>query len=359
MSTTTNTKKIIYGIQQIGVGVPDAWQAFEWYATRLGADVKVFDDNNTATHMAKYMGGEPHKKRALMAMNLQGGSGYEIWQYEDRVPEAPKEPVQMGDLGIHTAIIKTTDIDGAAAFLKSKQATFITEVSEEPDGQRAFIIADPYGSWLKVKESSSWFANKGKLFGGVNGASIGVSDIDAALRLYRDVLGYDQVVYDETDSFSDIAAAPGGSERFRRVLLKAPQRKGGFSALLGPSELELFQAIDSPRNKIFADRYWGDIGFIHLCFDIRHMDALVEECAAAGFPFQVLSEESFEMGEAGGRWGYIEDPDGTLIEFVETHRVPLFAPLNLGINMRKRDPLKPLPNWLLRAMAIHRVKFPG
>lgn len=49
--------KLIYGIQQIGVGVDNADKAFEWYATRLGADVPVFEDNNAATYMAPYMGG--------------------------------------------------------------------------------------------------------------------------------------------------------------------------------------------------------------------------------------------------------------------------------------------------------------
>ncbi|MEM1122251.1 MAG: hypothetical protein AAGJ18_17530 [Bacteroidota bacterium] len=49
-------EKFIYGIQQIGVGVDNAPKLFEWYATKLGADVRVFDDNNTATHMAPLYG---------------------------------------------------------------------------------------------------------------------------------------------------------------------------------------------------------------------------------------------------------------------------------------------------------------
>ena len=73
--------KLIYGIQQIGLGVDNVDQAFRWYATRLGFDVPVFDDNSEATHMSPYMGGIPHEKRAVFALNMQGGSGIEIWQY--------------------------------------------------------------------------------------------------------------------------------------------------------------------------------------------------------------------------------------------------------------------------------------
>lgn len=53
------------------------------------------------------------------------------------------------------------------------------------------------------------------------------------------------------------------------------------------------------------------------------MDALKQECEDAGFPFTVDSADSFDMGEAAGRFTYIDDPDGTWIEFVETHKVPI------------------------------------
>ena len=41
-----------------------------------------------------------------------------------------------------------------------------------------------------------------------------------------------------------------------------------------------------------------------------------------GYSLTVDSNESFDMGDAAGRFSYIEDPDGTLIEFVETHKLP-------------------------------------
>ena len=62
------------------------------------------------------------------------------------------------------------------------------------------------------------------------------------------------------------------------------------------------------------------------------------------------------MGDAAGQFAYIEDPDGTLIEFVETHKVPLVKKLGLSINLQKRDPEKPLPRWMLKALSLMRVK---
>lgn len=351
-------KKIIYGIQQIGVGVDNAYETFEWYATRLGADVPVFEDNNTATYMAPYMGGEPHKKRAILAMNMQGGSGYEIWQYLDRTPSNPKFEIKLGDLGINITTIKSKNINKSFARLKKQNVDVLSEINEDPDGKKAFYIKDNNGNILKIKESSSWYANQGKDIGGNFGCIIGVSDIDTSLKLYSNVLGYDEVIYDKTETFSNFKNLPGGKNKFRRILLTHKSGKvGGFSKLFGDSQIELIQNMDSKPNKIFEGRYWGDHGFIHLCFDIRNMKALTEECAEKGFPFTVLSSEDFDMGDANGHWGYLEDPDGTLIEFVETHKVPIIKRLGLSINLKDRDPEKPLPNWLIKAMNLKRAKF--
>ncbi|MGF1564559.1 MAG: VOC family protein [Flavobacteriales bacterium] len=351
------SEKLIYGIQQIGVGVKNAYEAFEWYATRLGADASIFEDNNTATYMAPYMGGQPRKKRAILAMNLQGGGGYEIWQYLEREPSAPKHSLQLGDTGIQICTIKSRDIDGAYKRLKAAGENVLTEVVVGVDKKRCFYMTDPYGNWLRIKEWDSWYTNYNHDLGGVCGAVIGVSDIDAARKLYSNVLGYDEVCADETGEFNELAALPGGNHRFRRVVLRhSAHRVGGFSKLLGDTELELIQVLDRAPHKIFEDRYWGDLGFIHLCFDIRNMSALIDECAAAGFPFSIKSSESFDMGEANGRWGYLEDGDGTLIEFVETRKVPLIKKIGLNIDLRNRDPKKPLPDWMIKAMRFKRVK---
>lgn len=351
-------KKLIYGIQQIGVGVEDADEAFEWYATKLGADISLFDDNNEATYMAQYMGGQPHKKRAILSMNMQGGSGYEIWQYLDRKPSRPKSDLRIGDLGINVALIKSRNIKKSYARLKNLGVNILSNISEEPDFVKSFYIKDPYDNILRIKEFNSWYSDNGTDIGGSFGCLIGVSDIDASLKLYSDILGYVQVIYDKSGVFPDLKHLPNGSGRFRRILLgHKPDRFGGFSKLFGQSQIELIQNLDSLPQKVFSDRYWGDIGFIHLCFDIRNMKALTEECSQKNFPFKVLSSESFDMGEANGHWGYIEDSDGTLIEFVETHKVPLIKFLGLNINLKKRDPDKPLPNWMIKALNFKRVKF--
>ncbi len=355
-------EKIISGIQQIGIGVRDFRKAWKWYKDVFGVDVRIFEDSATAELMLPYTGGKPRKRHAVLAINMMGGGGFEIWQYIGREPKAPEKPVQAGDLGIFAAKIKSPDVTAAHQNLKEKNVD-VHELVKDPGGKPAFFLDDPFGNIFQVVESNSWFSvDRSKETGATFGAIIGVSDIDESLKVYSDILGYDTAAYDEEGVFDDLKSLPGGNHTFRRVLLKQSRPpRGSLSRILGPSEIELVRAADMEPKKIFGDRYWGDLGFIHLCFDVQGMHALREECAEKGFPFTVDSNvipegRSFDMGEAAGYFSYIEDPDGTLIEFVETHKIPIIKKLGWYLDLRKREPGKSLPNYILKALKYSKVK---
>ena len=220
-----------------------------------------------------------------------------------------------------------------------------------------FFIKDPYGNIFQIVESNDWFSQRGDDTGGVYGAILGVSDIEKSKEFYRKILGYDTVVWEDEGMFNDLGSLNGGRSNFKRAILTHSEaRKGSFSPLLGASQIELVQNLDQPGENIYRNRFWGDLGFIHLCYDIVGMKALQEECEAAGHPFTVDSANSFDMGEAAGHFSYIEDPDGTLIEFVETHKIPILKKIGWYLDLRKRNALKPLPRWMIKSMALNRKK---
>jgi len=86
------------------------------------------------------------------------------------------------------------------------------------------------------------------------------------------------------------------------------------------------------------------------------MDALRREVSQKGFPFTVDSAESFDMGEAAGHFAYISDPDGTPIEFVETHKLPIIKAIGWNMNLRGRNPEKSVPPWMIKTLRWKRVK---
>lgn len=349
--------KIISGIQQMGIGVPDVEKIWKWYRKFFGNDIKMFEEAAEAPLMISYTGNKVQSRTATLAINLQGGGGFEIWQYKSRPTEKANFEIQLGDLGIYICKIKCKDVKAAYEFYKKEGVEILGELENDIAGNLHFYCKDPNGNIFEIVKAHDIFKETKSLCGGVAGAVLGVSDIEKALKLYSGILGYDKIIADKTDVFSDLAGLPGGKNKVRRVLLTHSQkRKGPFSELLGITEIELVQVTDRSPKKIFENRFWGDWGYIHLCFDVKDMEALKKECEAAGFPFTVDSGSTFDMGEAAGRFSYIEDPDGTLIEFVETHKIPIAKKLNWYLDLRKRPAEKPLPRWLLKMLKMNRVK---
>jgi hypothetical protein len=139
-------------------------------------------------------------------------------------------------------------------------------------------------------------------------------------------------------------------------LARSTPPAGPFSALLGAAQVELVQPLQRSMPRIYDGRYWGDPGFIHVCFDIRGTDAIHARASASQRPVTVDSAGSFDMGEAAGRFSYVEDPDGTLVELVETHKVPVLKKLGWYIDLRNRPADRPLPKWMVRSLAFNRVR---
>lgn len=350
-------KPIISGIQQVGIGNPYAHEAWKWYRTKLGMDVKIFEEAAEANLMLPYTGGKPHKRHAILAINMNGGGGMEIWQYTSRTPAPPAFEIQYGDLGIYACKIKSRDVVATYNFLQKQNVEILEGISKNPAGVNHFFLKDLYGNIFEIVPSENWYGKTNFTTGGSYGTMMGVSDIEKSLLVYRDILGYDTVLYDVTGEFEDVSVLPGGKIKSRRVLLThSKERKGPFSKLLGKSEIELVQVEGRNPRKIFENRFWGDLGFIHLCFDIQGMAEMEKLCNEKGFPFTVDSAKSFDMGEAAGHFTYIEDPDGALIEFVETHKIPIMKKVGWYLKLKNRNPEQSLPNWMLKALALNRKR---
>lgn len=348
---------IISGIQQVGIGVANAEEAWAWYRKHFDMNIPIFQDKATASLMTRYTNDIAEDRFAILAINGQGGGGFEIWQYTSKVPQSPKTQLSLGDTGVYVIKMKSRNIEKSYSHFENTGISTLGGLQKDPDGRKHFFVNDPYNNTFQIIEGDTWLKKNKSHSGGVFGCVIGVSDMDKALPLYQSVLGYKQVTYDQTSVFSDFSGLPGDNKKYRRVLLKSnPKRCGAFSRLLGDTELELVQIIDEKPNKIFENRYWGDLGFIHVCFDVHGMEQLGALCEEHNFPFTVDSSNSFDMGKAAGHFTYCEDPDGTLIEFVETHKLPIMEKWGWFLDLQKRNPTKPLPDWLFTLLGLAKVK---
>lgn len=345
----------ISGIQQVGIGTIDFRKSWNWYIDNFGVDIRILEDDTVAERMLPYTGNQPHKRHACIAVNLQGGGGFEIWQYSERTPIPPQFEIAIGDLGIFAAKVKCRNVK---AFHEQAVRSLIecSPVQPQPDGSLCFYLRDLYGNIFQIVEQNDVLIRQKSLTGGIAGVMVGVTDMDRSARFYQEVLGYNTVVYDKTGRFSDWEGFPGHEQSYRRMLLADTSKsKGPFSNLMPKGKIELVQALDRTPRKIFENRFWGDPGFIQICYDVTGMRELGEFCKEKGYPFTVDScpdGSSFGMGEASGHFTYIEDPDGTLIEFVETHRIPIAQKWGWYIDLTKRNRANPLPKFLYRMMGL-------
>lgn len=357
--------KYISGIQQLGVGIPDVREAWAWYRKMFGMDIPVVDAPGTAELMLPYTDNKPQERHAIIAVNIQGGGGFEIWQYLSRKPQPADFEISLGDLGIFAGKVKSKNIRAAYQDMEKKGAKLLSGVVSDPHNQLLFYVQDPYGNVFQIVEDKSVFKATKAYTGGTYGAIIGVSDMEKSKAFYANVLAYDKVLYESENVYPDLSGVPGGKKKIKRCLLThSKERQGSFSNMFGSSQIELVQALEHKPKKIYENRLWGDLGFIHLCFDIQNMAAVKADCEKYSIGFTVDSNPevyetnsgTFDMGAAAGHFTYSEDPDGTLIEFVETHKMPIIEKLGWSMNLKKRPAGKPIPNWMLKTLSWNRKK---
>jgi len=351
--------KRINGIQHVGVGVEDHAKSWKWYRKFLGMDIAMFNGEAEAPLMTIYTKGEVINKRAAMILNLSGGCAMEVVSPISFKATHAEKPFELGDLGIFIAQVKARDVEKAYTWFESENADLMGEIQELPYGGKTFFVRDPNGLIFQIIEGKNWYMHPRHVTGGTVGCTIGVSSIEKAMALYSDILGYDKVLFDKTAVFDDWKEnLPGGQKTFRRVLLTQSDKPGGgFAKVTADTYIELVEAKDYISRKIYERRLWGDIGFVHLGMDVRGMKAIGEELDKKGFGFTCDTNNTLDMGGTTRvHCTYIEDPDGTLIEMIEVYKIPIIEKLGIFLNLEKRDPLKPLPDFMLKALRFSRIK---
>ena len=349
--------KRINGLQHIGVAVSNMDDSLRFYRKFFGLDIPFFDSIQPAPLMDYYTNGKTITKRASMIMNLQGGCAIEVIRPTSFEPSLAKHSVAVGDLGIFNTAVKCRDLKTAHETCRENGVKGLTSISRDPVGRETFYITDPDNNIWQYVTSDQWYSNGKHFSGGVVGCTTGVSNMEKAMHLYKDVLGFDEVVFDTSDVFEDWHELPHGKEKYRRVLLtQKAQPGGGFAKVTGKTYIELVQALERKPNYIFEDRIWADTGYAHIGFDVKGMNALGEDLGKAGYPFTCDSRNALSMGQTKVHCTYIHDDDRTLIEMIEVYKVPILEKWGIFLNVEKRDPLKPLPDFMLKALRFSRIK---
>ncbi|MDC0140265.1 VOC family protein [bacterium] len=357
-SNRSNNSYRIQGMQHIGIAVTDMDRSLRLYRQLFGMDIPFFDSVQEAPLMDSHTRGETILKRASMVLNLQGGCAFEVLQPTSFEPKPASWEIGLGDFGIAVVQMKTKDIVRMHKHaLQFDDVTCDDKLTRTPWGAPTFFLNDLDGNVFQILEASDSFAKTGHASGGVLGCTIGVSDMEASLKLYATTLGYSEVLYDETAVQCDWSHRPYGSENYRRVRLTQPNPgSGGFGPLTGRTFIELVQAKDRSGRFIFEDRIWCDTGFAHLGFDVRGMETLGKTLSKEGFGFRCDTADAIGMGETKVHCTYIDDPDECWLEMIEVYKIPIIEKWGLFLDVQKRGADESLPRWMLHALKFSRIR---
>ena len=131
-----------------------------------------------------------------------------------------------------------------------------------------------------------------------------VSDMDQALKFYRDLLGISKVVLDRI----------GGDSYYDRVVgLKGTHLRVVMLELDDGTRIELLQYLSHPRSAP-ARVESCDIGCSHIALEVADVGALCEKLTEAG-----LAMNCPPLVDARGyaKVSYVHDYDGTIVELVQ------------------------------------------
>src|SRR6266849_6322892 len=310
---------IVQAVEAVGMTVADMDRSLEFYTKVLSCE-KVSD--------IEVLGSEYEQLQGVFALRMRvvrlrlGGEFLELSEYL-----APKgRPIPLDSRSNdrwfqHVAII-VSDMDRAYDWLrKNKVQHASTGPQRLPDwnpnagGIKAFYFKDPDGHSLEVlwfppsKGDPKWHQATDKLFLGIDRTAIVVSDTEASLKFYRDLLGLK--IVGESENY-------GTEQEHLNNVFGARLRITSLHAAAGPG-IEFLEYL-TPRDgrPLPADEHVKDL--MHWQTRLMTGDTAAAAQRVQAGTFARVSPGVITLPEAvlGFKKGFLlRDPDGHVMQLTE------------------------------------------
>jgi len=315
----SSVQPLATAVDAVGMTVSDMDRAMDFYSGVLSfvkvSDVEVWGDDYE--HLQGLFG----LRMRIVRMRL-GDEPIELTEY--LTPKGRPIPLdsRSNDRWFQHVAIIVSDIDRAYQLLRQNRVQHASTGPQRlPDwnknaaGIRAFYFKDPDGHTLEVlqfppdKGDPKWHLPTGKLFLGIDHTAIVVSDTEASLRFYRDLLGLH---------------VAGTSENYGT---EQEHLNNVFGARLRITSLRATNAPGVELLEYLAPRDGRPIPADERANDISHWQTWVVTSDVSGAEQQLLREKvsfvsSGIVNSVDGKLGFrkaslVRDPDGHVLELVE------------------------------------------
>jgi catechol 2,3-dioxygenase-like lactoylglutathione lyase family enzyme len=318
-TSSANRKVQIRAVGPIAITVEDVDRSVDFYSHVL--TFEKISDTEVAGDEVEHLFGVFGSRVRIVAMKL-GGESIELLQF--LAPKGRPIPADSRSNDIwfqHIAII-VSDMDRAYAILRQNKVEHASSGPQRlPDwnknagGIKAFYFKDPDEHPVEIlqfpegKGDPKWHQAIDRLFLGIDHTAIVVSDTDASLKFYRDLLGLriageSENYGTEQEHLNNVFGA-----RLRITALRAPSGPG----------IELLEYL-SPRNgrAIPVDEYANDLVHRQTQLETENPDAATDPLRMAKTHFISDGLVSFPSPSLGFTRGFVvRDPDGHAISIVQ------------------------------------------
>jgi catechol 2,3-dioxygenase-like lactoylglutathione lyase family enzyme len=270
---------------------------------QAGSDALVWDLTNT--HGSRF--------RTVFMRAPNTAFGLELSEFFD-LPRSER-PANAWDPGASKLIFEVRDMAAIVARLRERAAPVVTlgGVPVEVAGAQALLVRDPDGYLVEVRQASSAAVAAAAGPGDIVRTSIGISvaRLDGARDFYAGLLGL---------TLGGTVRASAAELRLNGLaageLLQGATTIPGADATVVFSEYRLRDGA-AERAEPFRWRL-QDVGSPQFQLAVVGLDALLERTRRAGYGF--LSVGGKPIQRPFGRFVFVIDGDGVLVEYVEAAR---------------------------------------
>jgi catechol 2,3-dioxygenase-like lactoylglutathione lyase family enzyme len=307
---------LVTGVDAISITVSDMDWAVDFYSNVL--TFQKVSDVETADESYEQLEGVFGLRVRIVRMHL-GDEFVELHEY--LAPKGRPIPVdsRSNDRWFQHIAIIVSDMDRAYQVLRKNKVEHASSGPQRlPDwnknagGISAFYFKDPDGHPLEIlqfpsdKGSEKWHHPSDRLFLGIDHTAIVVSDTDASLKFYRDVLGMS--VAGESENY-------GTEQEHLNNVFGARLRITALRGASGPG-IELLEYL-SPRDgrPLPSDEHANDVVHRQTVVVTRDANQAARNLAQAKLNFVssgVVANHNAELGFTSAF--IVRDPDGHAVE---------------------------------------------
>jgi catechol 2,3-dioxygenase-like lactoylglutathione lyase family enzyme len=317
--TATFAEGSVTAVNGIGITVSDMDRALDFY-TRVLPFEKISDAELHGTDFEHLQGVFGLRIRVV---RLKLGDEY-IDLIDYLAPEGRPIPTDMrsNDLSFQHIAIIVTDMDHAYKWLRENKVQHastgpqrLPDWNKNAGGIQAFYFRDPDGHHLEIlqfpegKGDPKWHRKTDKLFIGIDHTAIVVSDTEASLDFYRDILG--MKLAGESENY-------GSEQEHLNNVFGARLRITALRAASGPG-IEFLEYL-APRDGRPApnDLRANDLAHWQTQLSTDQMNSLASSLTKHKAHFVSNGVVTIPNKELGFSQGFIvRDPDGHAIQIIQ------------------------------------------